>query len=179
MKTIGELIKNKRFKKKYSRAKLEKETRIKKEFIKALEEGNWKDLPEQTVVKGFVKNIASFLKIDQKQASALLRRDYPSREVNINPKQVVQEKSLWSPKTTFTLGVLLVGFIVLGYLGFQYINFIRSPSLKVDLPKEGEIVKKKDLTVSGKTDSEATLKVNNQPVLVGRDGSFATDIEVF
>ena len=46
MKSIGETVKEARNKKKFSREKLEKETKIKASFIERIEIGNWDDLPE-------------------------------------------------------------------------------------------------------------------------------------
>ena len=41
IKTIGETLKEARLKKRYSLDRVEKETKIKKEFIEAIEEENW------------------------------------------------------------------------------------------------------------------------------------------
>jgi cytoskeletal protein RodZ len=114
MKTIGVLLKEARTKKRYSRARLEKGTKIKKEFIEALEKEKWEELPELPVVQGFVKNIAQFLKIDDKRAAALLRRDYPPKTLSINPKPDVSEKFTWSPKLTFIAGAIVISLAILG-----------------------------------------------------------------
>ena len=66
MKTIGTFLKESRLKKRYSLIKVENATRIKKEFIEAVEDGNWKALPEFPVVVGFVKNIAQFLDLGER-----------------------------------------------------------------------------------------------------------------
>ncbi|MBU0569663.1 helix-turn-helix domain-containing protein [Patescibacteria group bacterium] len=179
MRTIGEVIKQARIEKNFSLAQLEKETKIKKSFIEALEKGNWKDLPELPVITGFVKNIASALKISKKQALALLRRDYPPKKLSINPKPDVSDKFTWSPKLTFLIGSLAVFFTISTYLGFQYKSFMALPNLEIETPQENQVVTKNVLTVSGLTETEATIKVNNQPVLVDENGKFSAEIEVF
>ncbi len=179
MRTIGEIIKQARIEKKISLAKLEKETKIKKSFIEAMEKGDWKNLPELPVITGFVKNIAGALKINKKQMVALLRRDYPPKRLSINPKPDVSDKFTWSPKLTFLIGSLVVFFTILTYLGFQYKSFIALPSLEIETPQENQVVTKSVLIVSGLTDTEATIKVNNQPVLVDENGKFSAEIEVF
>jgi cytoskeletal protein RodZ len=179
MRTIGEIIKQERLEKGYSRERLEKETKIKKEFIKALETQDWKSLPEFPVIQGFVKNIASVLKLDRKQTIALLRRDYPPRSLKINPNPDVSNKFTWSPKLTFLVGIVFVVSVILVYLGFEYKEFTSPPQLQVSYPQEMQVVKQDELTVAGKTDPDTTVKVNNQPVLVEDDGSFSTKIEVF
>lgn len=176
--TIGKLLKEKRVEKKYSLKQLERETRIKKEFIVAIEKQMWDFLPEFPVVQGFVKNIAVSLGINEKKVSALLRRDYPPKALNINPKPDLVSKFIWTPKFTFVALALVVTLIALGYLGFQYTNFIRSPELIIYEPKEEQEISERFLKVSGRTDPEATIRVNNQPVLIEETGEFTTEIEV-
>jgi cytoskeletal protein RodZ len=179
VKTIGEALKAARTKKRFSLAKLEKATKIKKEFIEAIEKESWEKLPEYPVVVGFVKNIAKTLKFNQRQATALLRRDYPPKSLRINPKPDVSDKFSWSPRLTFLAGVIAVSIIVFAYLGFQYVSFISPPELQIESPRNEQIVHEEILSVTGTTDPEATVKVNNQPVLVDEDGSFVAEIEIF
>ena len=134
MKTAGEIIKEARVKKKYSRARLESETKIKKEFIEALEQEDWARLPEYPVVSGFVKNIADALSLDRSRITAVLRRDYPPKSLDVNPKPDVTNKFIWSPRLTFILGVFIVIVVILGYLSLQYSRFVRPPDLEVFKP---------------------------------------------
>jgi cytoskeletal protein RodZ len=179
MKTIGKLLKDARAKKRYSLAKVEEHTKIKQDFIRAIESQDWKDLPDYTVVVGFVKNIAGFLGVSQKQATALLRRDYPPQKLTINPKPDVSKEFRWSPRLTFVVGVAMVIIVVLGYLGFQYIGFVSPPRLEVFEPREGQVVKVDSIKVSGQTNPDAVVKANNQPILVNEDGAFSADINIF
>ena len=65
------------------------------------------------------------------------------------------------------------------YLIFQYINFISPPSLDLIKPVEDHIASETTLVVEGKTDSDATIKINNQPVLADDEGKFLAEIEIF
>ncbi|MCL5019658.1 MAG: helix-turn-helix domain-containing protein, partial [Patescibacteria group bacterium] len=107
MKNIGEFIKYFRLKKKLSREKLEAKTKIKKEFIEAIENLKWDELPDYPVVSGFVKNIAKALDQDERHLSALLRRDYPPKDLKVSPNQI-KEKFKWSPRSTFVTGIAVV-----------------------------------------------------------------------
>jgi cytoskeletal protein RodZ len=179
MKTIGKFLKDARAKKKYSKARVAKATKIKVSFIEAIEKENWEALPEFPVVLGFVKSIAGVLKVDKNQAVALLRRDYPPRVLPINPKPDVSSKFTWSPRLTFLTGLGLILVVIFGYLTIQYFHFVSPPKLTVESPKEGQVINKRNVSVSGKVDPEATLKINNQPVLVGEDGTFKAEIEIY
>ncbi len=179
MRTLGTFFKETRQSLKLTIAEVEKKTRIKTSFIKAIESESWDDLPEFPVVHGFVRNIAESLSLDPKQALALLRRDYPPKKLPINPKPDIKEKFVWNPRLTFLSGILVVMLFLGTYLGYQYIQFIRPPELTVTNPQEGEVIEQRSIVVTGSTVPEAVVRVNNQPVLLDEFGNFRTEIEIF
>jgi cytoskeletal protein RodZ len=178
MNTIGQIIKVARVKKKLSFKKLEEATKIRASFIKAIEEENWDLLPTFTTILGFVKSLSTTLEVDQNMAVAVLKRDYPPKKLNINPKPDALSRFSWSPKLTFAIGMIAVILIVLGYIGFQYAKFISPPGLIVDSPKENQLVKGNSVLVFGSTDSDVKITVNNQPVLVDTDGKFSVSLGI-
>lgn len=178
MRTIGRFLKEVRLKKKLSKEELEKETKIKRGFIAAIEKENWEALPEFPVVIGFVKSIAKALGVNERQAVALLRRDYPPKSLPISPKPDVSEKFIFSPRITFLIGTAAISILIAGYLIFSYLRFISPPSLSVIEPRESQLVKEAKVRVLGKTDTDATIKVNNQSVLVDSEGNFEAMIEI-
>lgn len=179
MRTVGDILKSARLKKRYSLKKVEKETKIKKEFIYSIEESEWKSLPELPVVLGFVKNLASFLEVDVKTASATLKRDYLPQGLSINPKPDVGGKFVWTPKYSFLTAILAVVLLLLGYLGFEYFSFNSPPRLEVSTPSDNFTAISKTVIVSGKTETDATVRINNQLVLVDDEGFFRGEVEIF
>jgi cytoskeletal protein RodZ len=179
MKTIGQIIKEARVRKKFSRARLEEATKIKSGFIEAIEKENWNKLPEYPVLQGFVTSIAKTLKINTSQISALLRRDFPPKKLDVNPKPDVSEKFSWSPRLTFLAGSIVVSIAIVGYLTFQYMSFISPPKLEILEPKEGQEITESVLIVKGKTDSDVVVKINNQSVLTDDEGIFSEEINIF
>jgi len=178
MRTIGQILKDYRIKKKYSFEKVERLTKIKKGFLQAIEKEEWNKLPEYSVVAGFVRNFAGVIDANKDHMVAILRRDYPPRKSSINPHPDVVKNFSWSPKmTSILLGVFAV-FIILVYLLFQYLNFTRNPNLEVYKPSDGDSFNSTKIVVSGKTDSDATVYVNNQPASVSENGDYVTEIEV-
>lgn len=176
--TIGELLKSARVAKKYSLSRVEEMTRIKSEFIKSIEDEKWEKLPPFPTVLGFVKSLAGVLGVNDRTAVAILKRDYPPKKLNINPKPDVSGKQSWSPKLTFALGVGLILVIVFGYLIFQYTKFVSPPSLSVESPKEGQNISESSVVVFGATDSDVKLTINGQPVLVDEEGKFSVSLEI-
>jgi len=178
MKTIGQLLKDAREAKGYSLIKMENITKIKLDFIDAIENEKWDRLPAFPTILGFVKNLSAALSIDDKTAVAILKRDYPPKKLNINPKPDIKTKFSWSPKLTFVVGIIVVVVLFFGYLTFQYIQFISPPALNVDSPKQGQTISGNSVLVFGTTDIDSKITVNNQPILIDENGKFSTNINI-
>jgi len=179
MRTIGSLIKEARVRKKYSLERLESLTKIKKDFIAALERQDWAKLPDFPVLSGFVKNISKALGLEEGSTMAILKRDYPPKSLSINPKPDVSDKFIWSPRLTFLVGIGVVLVAVISYLLISYIQFLSPPSLEVFEPRPEQVVTQSLIKVSGKTTTDAVVLVNNQPFIVSDEGIFEGEIEVF
>ncbi len=178
MKTLGERLKDMRNRKGLSIKQLERETKIKAEFIAAIEKNDWEKLPEYPVLRGFIKNIAGSLGLNVEQTVALFRRDYPPKQLRVNPRPDIKKRFSWSPRITFVTALLVVALLVVGYLGYQYYQFTQPPYLNIVRPEQGQEVYESKLFVEGETDPEATVVINNQPTVVKDDGGFSAEINV-
>jgi len=180
MKTVGEILKNARLQKKLTRRELAEKTKIDAKYLKALEDNDFNKLPEAAFVKGFIRNYAKILGVDPQQALAVFRRDYDQDvKGQVIPRSLTQQatkpRSLWTPKTT-VVGVLLVLSVAFAsYFFFQYRLLTTAPPLKIESPQEKERVKAA-VEVSGRTDPQATLTINNQQVAIDPDGSFSQSL---
>jgi hypothetical protein len=116
--------------------------------------------------------------VDRAKATALLRRDYPPKKKDSSPKSHRKINFRIGPRITFLTGVVSVSLLVAGYLLFQYLSFTSPPALVIRTPVDGQVVFDPTLIVSGKTDSGATVRINNQPALVGDDGNFESTINL-
>lgn len=179
MKTIGTFLKSARVEKTISIEELEERTHIRVSFLQALEEDRWDGLPEYPVVQGFVKSVAAALGANREQAIALLRRDYPQKKLMINPKpDIANKSSFMGQKLVFFFLSLVVFLIVGGYLFYQYKTFTSPPMLVVASPVDGQVLTPPTAQVRGKTSSDATIRVNNQPTEIDDDGNFVTEIDI-
>ncbi len=178
MKSFGQVIKEARTQKGFSIDDLERTTKIKRQFLLAIETQKWDKLPSYPVLQGFIRLIGHALEVNEYKLVATLRRDYPPKALRVDPRPDVSSKLQWNPKYSFVIGALLVIFLVVGYLVFQYLRFISPPTLFVEFPPEGYTAKETTLSVSGKTSQDATVKVNNQPFVVDDNGKFSGEIEL-
>lgn len=176
MLTIGQMLRDARKKQGISLSEVEKDTKIKRSFILLIEKNEWGSLPEYAVVSGFVKNLAVYLNLSPDTANAFLRRDYPPKKLDVNPKPDIDSKFVWSPKLTFGIGISILSLLVLAYLGFEYSKFVKPPEITITSPKENEIVLDETVKVSGSTSTDAVVTINNQPVILDSEGKFVTEI---
>jgi len=172
MKTVGEIIKDARLKKRFSKEDLEDKTKIKQEFIDLIEKEKWDKLPDFPTVQGFVRTISKTLDLNEDAVIAVLRRDHPPMHGRVNPKPDVTDKFTWSPKATFIVGISVVIILILGYLGIQYKKFVSPPKLEITMPEENKIVNELEIEIKGKTTPDSIVLANNQPIIVDADGNF-------
>lgn len=157
-------------------------TKIKTEFLEAIEKGEYGKLPSSAYAQGFVRNYTSFLGLSEKDILPLFRREFNEKEFRgVLPEGFTrgQEIAIGGLKLS-PLGMLLFGSLVVlfGFLLFQYRFAIIDPPLEVSTPKEGEVVPQRFL-ILGKTDPNATISVNEEEATVASDGTFRKTISVF
>ena len=180
MKTVGEILKNARFKKGLKRIEIAKQTRINPKYLHALENNEYDKLPEAAFVKGFIRNYANAVGLDPNQALAVFRRDYDQNvKGQVIPRELVpppgDKRFFWTPKTLTIGGLLGLAILLLLYFFYQYRLLAGAPLLEVTTPEEQAKVNSA-LTVEGNTDPQASLTINNQEVLINSDGSFSQSL---
>lgn len=185
MATVGEVLREARTQKKLTLADIEEKTKIRVSYLQSLEEGNYSALPSSAYVQGFVKNYAKTLDLPIDRLLAQLRRELkefsPSvRLTGVLPRSVDRDVSQKSIRVTgfFILGIVI--FIGLSsYFLIQYRGFLGNPVLTVEIPHDKAMIRDQVVTVSGKTEPDATIRVNGELVEVAKDGSFQTRLTVF
>jgi cytoskeletal protein RodZ len=178
--TIGEILKEERIKHRLRLEDLSKKTRIRVDYLKSLEENKFKELPSATFVKGYIKTYAQVFGFDHEPIIALLRRDYKESAVGkLVPREFIKpviKRRVKKTSVTVVLVALVVVFLSLvGYIGVQWHNLNKPPSLEIIVPREQAMVSSK-VVVEGKTLQDAVVTVNDQPVALHPDGSFRTEI---
>jgi transcriptional regulator with XRE-family HTH domain len=180
MRKVSELLRLEREKQGYTISDVQDAIRVKKDFLKAIESGNFHALPSESYALGFVKSYANFLGLPIPTITAYFRREYKSEEERL-PKFVSEEENfkknpILNSKTIIIVSVLLV---VVGYIAFQYSSFFFGPKLVVLEPKEGAVFEKNIVSVSGTSDPYATVMVDGEEVFVDIDGTFTKTIYIF
>jgi hypothetical protein len=180
MRSVGQILQEKRSFLNKSFEEIEKETKIRKKYLELLEKNDFLPIKDISTVKGFIRNYAQALELNPDELLAIFRRDYSLDEKGqIVPKNMINAGAspnlYWTPKiTAIFLGVLFLSLISF-FLFKQYSNYSSPPFLEVITPLENQIIKEK-VVVSGKTEKDAVVKIDGIPVLVNKDGFFEEEV---
>jgi cytoskeletal protein RodZ len=177
MKTVGEILKDARLKKKLSLDTVEKFTKIRKKFLLGIENDDFSLIPSISYAKGFVKNYSDYLGLNSDVTLAFFRRQTKDvTKSSLLPKGV--SDPLNAPFFQLTPGrfmmLVVIGLvcIFLLYFGLQYRRIQTPPSLVIDSPKSNVLTVEKRVDVYGSTDPDATITINGVNVQVHPDGKF-------
>lgn len=181
MRKVSEVLRQEREKKGFKLEDVEKSTKIRKEFLEAIEEGKFHTLPSESYALGFVKNYASFLGLSENNIAPLFKREYKSDRIQVVPEfrktqNKFSRKFLFNTKAGVVLGAVL---IVLGYIAFQYGSLLLGPKIKIEKPANNSVVTGNVVEIVGKTDPYATLTVDEDEVYVTIQGTFKKSLYVF
>lgn len=183
MRTVGQVLKEERERKFFSLDEIEKTTKIRRELLEALENGQYSKLPPQTFVQGFIKNYGKFLGLNTEKLLAVYRREFSEGK---NPPRILEsfsnplDKKRLKITPAKALGSVILTLIIIffAYLWFEYKFLTGSPFLEVTEPKDQQSMNQAEVFVSGRTDPEGKVTINNQEIQLDSSGKFSQRIKL-
>jgi len=158
--TLAELLHNARLEKGLSIYEIEKETHIRSEYIEALEVANYAELPADVYVRGILKNYANFLELSYDEVVSLYRKDGVISGKNPYNKKVINRDNQLK---SFNFSYFLISFLL-----------HTPPSLIIERPQnEYEMSNIEEISLSGITELETELFINDQKVSLDENGKFS------
>ena len=156
-------------------------TKIDKEFLYALEDCRFDDLPKGLIYqKNFIK---TYLK-----ACGVNPKPY-LQQFMIEEKKTQEEKR--HPHIPYTrarfqnipsvLKYLVSGLVVisiLAYLGLQIGNILEPPKLTIYTPEDGFITTEKNLSIKGIAEKETKITINGIEIMNDGNGFFEKEIDL-
>ena len=182
MKTVGEILRAARADKNITLESISTETKINLKYLKAIEENDFNSLPAAAFTKGFLQNYATTIGVDPATVLAVFRRDYDQDERGrIIPRGLTEPVSsrinLITPHT-ITIGIsIAVAVVIVGFFIRQAVLFNSAPKVEVYEPAENAQTNN-PVSVTGRTNPEASLTVNNEPVSLDPEGNFTKQLEL-
>lgn len=177
--SLGEKLRELRSAKNLKVADIAKKINIRAEYLLALEEERWDDLPAGLYGKSFLKEYAAFLGLrlggdltSEKQASIA------APENPFSQKIVKKNKFIIFPRLVRNLLISLAVLICFLYLIFYLKKIVWAPSLEISNPATNIPWTTSTITVSGQTEKEAEVKINGETVLNNHNGLFSQTINL-
>lgn len=178
---IGTKLRETRLKKRLTLSDVAQDTKIKKEFLEAIEEGDYGKLPSASYAQAFVRNYASFLGLPEQETMALFRREFDEEALyRVLPQSFTSTSfSISRFKTQTGLFIIFLFLFLLIFILFQYRDAFINPRISLVSPKEAGIIRSTDVIISGKTDPENVVYIQNFPVSVDNQGNFRKVVSFF
>jgi cytoskeletal protein RodZ len=175
-KRIGDLLKEKRKERNLTIEQIAEITKIRAEYLRALEESDYKNFPSEVYLKGFLKNYAKYLGINSDQTLALYRRDNiittkkEKKEVFGKFKDRLS-KIVITPNRIILLLVIILIVGVAIYLSTYIGKVLKKPVITMtspfDISAEGEYTyntTKENIELIGTIDVNSKILINGEEV---------------
>jgi cytoskeletal protein RodZ len=169
----------------------ERETKIRRQYLAAMERSAWEELPGGVYARGFLRNYATYLGLDADEVVAAWARE--RGDVPLEPAIVVP-RPIAAPRRGIVLGpgiivaalVSLAAVAIVAYIGFQLLRFSEPPPLTVSDPSAAVTEVAEDstsYTLRGTTvaNGEVTIRAPGREdvrVLAGSDGDWRTVVDL-
>ena len=167
------ILKNAREDKSLEVSEISKKLKISKTYLEAIEAEDIGNFPAEPYCTLIIKDYATFLGLNGEDILSLFRRDYASP---VKSQPVKNNQFSFTPQAVFKFGVMLAVVFFVTYIITEYLKFNRPPQLEVIWPEEQSIVQNSNIEISGTTDPEATIKINNDPIIIDQSGNFHKSI---
>ena len=173
-KTIKDILNSAMAEKGITPEKMASITDIPEYYIRSLYNGNYKDLPPEPYVRGYILKIAQAVETDGEVLWKIYKKTLdlktsgetdkmPSNRFAIKNKKINKKK--W----------IIAGIIVLAlvFIGFKESRYFVTPSIDiVNPPIDGFITNSQIINLRGKIDPQDKLTINNEDISVDKDGYF-------
>ncbi|MDD5290115.1 MAG: helix-turn-helix domain-containing protein [Patescibacteria group bacterium] len=179
----GRLLKLQRERLGLSLETISRQLQINKNYLEAIEESAWYNLPGEFYVTTFTKKYALALDLKWEKLKKNFEAEIKStrgllRDKNLNaPSKKIS--SLILPRLIRKFIIFLIVLSLLTYLGTQIWRVTAPPKLVVLNPmEERSIQNSPTLTITGQTDPKAKIKINSLEVSPDDTGYFSATLDL-
>lgn len=181
--TVAEQLRSARQERGLKLEKISKELNINIKYLTALEKGSFDLLPAGVYGKNFLREYAIYLRLDYRPLIKMFENEVvgikQKNEQELFSKQVVTVKHfLLMPKIIKNLIITFLVVICLIYLSYSLSKIVSPPNLVINTPPDNTITKSSSVLVSGSTEGETQLVINEQPVIIDKQGRFNEEVNL-
>ncbi|MBD3247742.1 helix-turn-helix domain-containing protein [Candidatus Falkowbacteria bacterium] len=181
--TVGERLRDAREQKGSSLEKAAQETRIRKEYLSAYEEGLYDSLPKGVYRITFLKKYCDFLGLDQEKVkkeflSETKNKRSDNKKISFSPKGIDKKEFIVFPKIAKSILIFIAVAAFFLYIGYYIRVSLSPPEVKIIEPADSLVTNRDSITVIGQTDVKTQVEINGRPVLNNEDGMFEQTIDL-
>lgn len=175
-KRTGDILRQAREARGESLAQVSQAIKVRTSMLQSIEAGHFFGLTDPLYLKGFIRAYAAHVGLDESEVMPFFRREYDEQQhqqqltkplAPIEPK-----KSKITPGRVVVAVLSLAILMVVGYSYNQYVSVALTPRLDLISPVEASTAESGQVLVKGKTDADAQLSLNGQPVTLTPSGDF-------
>lgn len=183
--TLGERLAKLRISQKFNVEKLSKKIKIRQDYIRALESGDYQSLPTKVYTRGFISAYARYFNVSEEKLLKLFDREYQIyKNIHKKDEPPVEEitrlpalpKIVLTSKTIIAIASFLIIILAGSYLYFGFKQFVSAPWLRIEEPAKEVTTKEQEITIRGSTQNDAQVFINDQLIKVDLDGSFTDQV---
>ena len=166
MKDIGNFLRERREARGISLIEVEKDLKIRKKYLQALEEGNVDAIPGKTYFIGYLRNYSKYLGIDEENISQIIQtyNNLEKRKVSLEKTKEediylkTKDKSMFEKKRFFfpVKYIYLTSFVLIIFIGLFLLNRSIREAQNFPVPSP-EIENETGINVEEKTDDMSAL----------------------
>ncbi len=172
---LGQKLRQTRLLKNKKIEDISKSLGIRREYLEAIEEGQYDKLPSGLYGKSFLKKYALYLGFRSKDLIGELEKIVIENEADdpFSQKIVKKHKFIIFPRLirNIIFGSAIIACLI--YLAFYSKKIILPPELIINQPENNTLIQENSFTVKGWTEAEAEVRINESIVLNNDQGHFS------
>jgi len=177
--TLGQVFKRYREADNIKIEKVEKDTKISKRMLLALEADDYKNLPDDLYTQNIIRKYANYLSLDYNKLLNLSKATRSGQPLNkAETKEQQKFKIYVTPQRARNIIILLIIIALVVYLGFQIKKIYEPPQLIILQPAKDLITGQNFIEIQGSTEKEARVYINEKEVFLDPAGGFKTTLDL-
>lgn len=186
--TVSDLLKKRRIELGKSLKEAEAATKIRKKYLQWIEAGDYEHLTDDVYTLGYIKSYADYLGFDTSPIVNMYKKErlsykqskesggYIKDDSQMSLRPLGGQNFVLSSKTLILLFSVVLFVLIVGYLSWQVIIIATPP--KITLNDNQEKVSTDFVIISGQTDGDSDVYIDNSPISTNTDGSFSERVSL-
>ncbi len=184
--TLGEKLRHARESMKIALWQVTKNTRIPIEYLKNLEEGNYKSLPADVYVVAYLKKYAEVLNLNSEVVLEQFKKVRGITKNLLNSLKSSRDSSYFAKKSLLLVTPKRIGLVlailaialVFGYFWHQLSYLINPPTIRITYPASDFTTREESIEISGQTEPDVYLTINGKELYVDNKGYFKSMVDL-